>query len=144
MISQTPAPGTAAYVLGTGPIVAVLDRSDQHHVWAREALNALDAPILTCEPVVAEAWFLARRGGGDPTRVLDLLAALDAQVVPVWRPRTDAILRRYAARASVADASLLALAEEADGRAVVTTDREDFAVYRIHTRQAVPALAPPA
>ncbi|MEM1114881.1 MAG: PIN domain-containing protein [Bacteroidota bacterium] len=142
MTSDAPVPRTSAYLLDTGPIIAVLDRGDQWHAWARTAVSALDAPVLTCEPVVTEAWFLARRGGGDPARVLDLLAALDVQVVPAWRPRTDALLRRYADRVSVADASLLALAEEADGRVVVTTDRDDFAVYRIHRRRMVPALVP--
>ena len=56
-----------------------------------------------------------------------------------WGAEAEAIVDAYYAdRASVADASLLALAEEANGRVVVTTDREDFAVYRLHRRRAVP------
>ena len=143
MTTEAPVPGTTAYLLDAGPLVALANRRDQHRAWALRTLDRLDAPVLTCEAVLSEAWFLTRRGGGDPTRVLDFVTALDAQVVPAWRPRTDEILRRYADRASVADASLLALAEEAEGRVVVTTDREDFAVYRLHRRRAVPALVPP-
>ena len=144
MNTEAPVPGTPAYLLDAGPLAAAVNRRDQHHAWAVRTLDRLDAPILTCEAVVSEAWFLARRGRGDPTGVLDLVAALDAQVVPAWQPRTDALLRRYIDRASVADAALLALAEAEDGRVVVTTDREDFSVYRLHRRRAVPALAPPA
>ena len=143
MTTEAPYPDARGYLLDAGPIVAVVNRRDQHHVWARRTVDRLDAPIATCEAAVAEAWFLTRRGGGDPTHVLDLLAALDALVVPAWRPRLDAVLRRYADRTSVADASLLALAEQEDGRVVVTTDREDFAVYRLHRRRAVPAIVPP-
>ena len=134
----------SAYLLDAGPLVAVLNRRDEHHAWARDTLDALDAPFLTCEAVLSEAWFLTRRGGGDPTRVLDLAGALGAEVVPGWSDRTSAILRRYAGRASVADACLLALAESDPRRVVVTTDRADFAIYRLQRRRAVPALVPPA
>ena len=134
----------SAYLLDAGPLIAALDEDDQHHAWARHTLDALEAtPLLTCEAVLSEAWFLARRGGADPTRVLELVRVLGAEVVPGWDPRTERLLRRYADRASVADAALLALAEAEAGRVVVTTDREDFSVYRIHRRQAVPALMPP-
>lgn len=133
----------SAYLLDAGPLIAVLDEDDQHHAWAYRTLDALDAPVFTCEAVLSEAWFLARRGGAEPARVLELVRILGAEVVPAWGPRTEEILRRYGNRASVADASLLTLAEE-DGRVVVTTDREDFTVYRIHRRRVVPTLMPPA
>lgn len=143
MTTEAPFPGARAYLLDAGPLAAALNRRDQHYAWARRTLDRLDAPVLTCEAVVSEAWFLAERGRADPTRVLDLLALLDATVLPAWQTRTEAFLRQYSERASVADAGLLALAEQEDGRVVVTTDREDFAVYRIHRRRAVPALVPP-
>lgn len=111
---------------------------------ARRTLDTLDAPLLTCEAVLSEAWFLVQRGGADPVRVLELTQVLDVVVVPVWRSRTQELLRRYSDRASVADAGLLMLAEEDAGRVVVTTDRAGFEIYRIHRRQAVPALMPPA
>lgn len=133
----------SAYLLDAGPLVALLNRREQHHAWACRMLDTLDAPLLTCEAVLSEAWFLARRGGADPVRVLELIRILDVEVRPAWMPRTEELLRRYADRASVADASLLVLAEEEGGRVVVTTDREDFSVYRVHHRRAVPLLMPP-
>lgn len=133
----------SAYLLDAGPLVALLNRREQHHAWARRTLDALDAPLLTCEAVLSEAWFLAKRGGGDPARVLELVQILGAEVVPAWNERTEEFLRRYVGRTSVADAALLTLAEADVGRVVVTTDREDFTVYRIHRRRAVPALLPP-
>lgn len=133
----------SAYLLDTGPLVALLNQRDRYHHWAVRTIDALEAPLLTCDSVVSEAWFLVRRGGGNPLRLLELLHVLDVNVMPAWSPRLEAILRRYADRISVADASLLALAEAEKGRIVVTTDRDDFTVYRIHRRQVVPTLMPP-
>lgn len=132
-----------AYLLDTGPLIALLNRSDEHHEWARRTLDAIDAPALTCEAVLSEAWFLAQRFGGTPERVLDLVDALDVSVLPTWTPRTIEILHCYASRASVADAALLSLAEMEIGRVVVTTDRVDFAIYRLRGSEAVPSLMPP-
>ncbi len=142
--SGLPRAKVSAYLLDAGPLVAALDEDDQHHAWARRTLDTLDAPLLTCEAVLLEAWFLARRGGGgDPVCVLELAHVLGVEVVPAWGDRTEAFLRRYADRARVADAALPALAEAETARIVVTTDREDFSVYRIHRRRAVPTLMPP-
>ena len=143
MNTEAPVPGARAYLLDAGPLVALANRRDQHRPWAVRTVDRLDAPVLTCEAVLSEAWFLTEWGGGDPAGVLDLVAALGVEVVPAWGPRADEIVRRYADRASVADASLVALAEAEEGQVVVTTDREDFSVYRIHRRRAVPALVPP-
>lgn len=133
----------SAYLIDAGPLVALMNRREQYHEWARRTIDTLDAPLITCEAVLSEVWFLARRGGADPARILRLSSALDLEVLPAWTRRSRELLRRYADRASVADASLLALAEAEGGHVVVTTDREDFSVYRIHRRQAVPVLMPP-
>jgi predicted nucleic acid-binding protein len=45
-------------VADTGPLVAYLDRAEQNHAWAVEQVGKLDAPLLVCEPVLAEAMFL--------------------------------------------------------------------------------------
>lgn len=144
MTMDIPSHSVRAYLVDAGPIVSALNRLEQYHDWARRVMDTLDAPLLTCEAVLSEAWFVARRGGADPTSVMDMVRGLGIQIVPAWGPRTEAILRRYADRSSVADASLLALAEEAEGRVVVTTDRQDFSVYRLDRHRAVPILAPPA
>ena len=133
----------SSFLIDAGPLAALLNRRDAHHGWAQTVFDALDAPLMTSEAVLSEAWFLLRRGGADPAVLLDLLALLHVEVVPTWYLDVTRVLRRYADRTSVADASLLALAEAEAGRIVVTTDRTDFTVYRIHGRSAVPALMPP-
>ena len=49
-------------IADTGPLVAYLDRSDQHHAWAKEVMGTLTEPLLTCDAVLAEASFLLQRG----------------------------------------------------------------------------------
>lgn len=59
-ISQTSATVTAA-IVDTGPLVAFLDRSERHHAWVAERVTGIEAPLLVCEPVLAETMHLLRR-----------------------------------------------------------------------------------
>ncbi|MCC5807530.1 MAG: hypothetical protein JJU00_14500 [Opitutales bacterium] len=45
-------------IADTGALVALLDRSDEHHKWAVECFKTLRAPVTTCEAVLAESWHL--------------------------------------------------------------------------------------
>jgi uncharacterized protein len=45
-------------IVDTGPLVAFLDRSEQHHHWVVGQVEELDAPLLVCEPVLAETMYL--------------------------------------------------------------------------------------
>ena len=57
----------------TGPLVAYLQANEAHSTWTREAFDRLEAPFLTCEPVLTEACFLISRAGGNPEDLLDLM-----------------------------------------------------------------------
>ena len=48
-------------IADTGPLVAFFDRGEQHHRWIAERIEAPEAPLLVCEPVVAEAMHLLAR-----------------------------------------------------------------------------------
>ena len=45
-------------IVDTGPLVAFFDRAERHHRWVAERVEELDAPLLVCEPVLAEAMYL--------------------------------------------------------------------------------------
>jgi len=48
-------------IVDTGPLVAFLDWAEQHHPGVIKQVKELDAPLLVCEPVLAETmYFLAR------------------------------------------------------------------------------------
>lgn len=64
-----------AVLLDTGVIVALLDRSERRHEDCAAALNALDAPLVTCEPVIAETCYLTRKLSGAAEAILQNVAA---------------------------------------------------------------------
>lgn len=133
-------------LLDTGPIVAVLDRRDAHHEWACDQFDALDAPFLTCEAVLTEACFLARR---IPSGIHAVLGLLERGTIAIEfsmeeeRPELAGLVRRYSnVPMSLADACLVRMAELRRDAQILTLDR-DFLIYRRHERQTLSAILPP-
>jgi uncharacterized protein len=62
-----------AAIVDTGPLVAFLDRAEQHHRWVAEQVEELDPPLLVCEPVLAEAMHLLARFPRAQDRLYGLL-----------------------------------------------------------------------
>ena len=56
----------APILVDTGPLVALLCRSDRHHAWVHERFAEIEPPLLTCEAVLSEADHLTRRHGRAP------------------------------------------------------------------------------
>lgn len=138
----------ARHVLAdTGPIVALLNRRDIHHEWAKREIVNLRDPLLTCEAVISEVFFLLSRvRGGSAT----FAALLRDQLVCVaanfsYRDHSNEILKhleRYSGvPMSFADACLVRMSEVERDSIIFTTDR-DFLTYRRHRRQAIPLISP--
>jgi uncharacterized protein len=47
-------------IVDAGPLVAYLQKGDQDHDWAVEQFQWLHAPLLTCDAVLSEAFYLLR------------------------------------------------------------------------------------
>ncbi len=136
---------TAPVILDTGPLVAFLNRRDRYYDWACEVLGGVEPPLVTCESVLSEACFLLRSRPGGPQAVLALVerglleVAFDLQreAAPVGR-----LLTKYAdLPASLADATLVRLAEIHPDAPVLTTDAHFF-VYRKNRRQKIRLITP--
>jgi predicted nucleic acid-binding protein len=132
-------------LVDTGPIVALLNARDEYHEWARTTFSVIEPPLVTCEPVLAEAAHLVRRLDGGPNAVLDLVARgvvrvdfrVDAELLAL---RT--LLARYASvPMSLTDACLVRMVELNPRSRVVTLD-SDFRVYRRSGRLAIPLVTP--
>lgn len=132
-------------LLDTGPLVALVDRSERAHEWTRAQFATMRPPLHTCEPVVAEAMYLLRSVGADADAVLDLVKRGVVSVAFRVEPEIDAIrtlMRRYAPRMDLADACLVRMTELRSDARVLTLDG-DFLVYRRHGRNTIPVLMPP-
>jgi predicted nucleic acid-binding protein len=129
--------------LDAGPIVALLNRRDARHAWARDTLKSLRGPFTTCEAVVAEACHLLRDRGSVLVTELGERGFLSVSfALQTHWGSVRALMRRYAdVPMSLADACLVRMAEMDPAVRVMTTDT-DFTVYRRHGRQVIPTIMP--
>ena len=132
-------------VLDTGPLVALLNRRDNYHTWARTSFAEAEPPLLTCEAVLSEACFLVRALPKGPQAVIDLLQqgviAIPFRIEEEAK-RVAKLLARFASvPMSLADACLVRMAEQRAQSVVMTLDG-DFRIYRKHGRQVVPTIMP--
>ena len=132
-------------VLDTGPLVALLDARDRHHKWSVAQWADIEPPLLTCESVISEACFLLDQTRAGSAAVFEMLVRkvvalsfhLDEQLKEVQALRT-----KYSdVPMSVADASLVRMAEQFSRSALLTLDG-DFKVYRKHGRYVIPLILP--
>jgi uncharacterized protein len=122
-------------LIDTGPIVAILSETDEHHEACVQQLWAIRGPLLTCWPVITEVAWLLRAHPSAVERFLSsfngrpfqLLALTEAEL-----PEIAAILAKYKSLGiQLADASLVHLANREGIGTIFTLDRRDFGVLRL-------------
>lgn len=123
-----------------GLIVALFNRNDPAHLWAKDVFTEHEPPFYTCEPVVVEAYFRLRQD----RRVLELVREGDL-VCDFCLQRNAARvcerLRKYANRLmDLADACLVRMTELERHSVIYTVDRTDFSVYRRFRAEPVPCV----
>jgi predicted nucleic acid-binding protein len=132
-------------IVDTGPLVAFFDRAERHHHWVAERIEEIEAPLLTCEPVLTEASYLLARYPRAQDALFELLQngalslafRIEEHVGPLRK-----LLQRYRDRPiSVADACIVRMTEIYERHAVLTLD-SDFSVYRKHGRFPLTVIHP--
>jgi len=130
-------------IADTGFLVAFVSRNDEHNEWASSLARQLTEPLLTCEPVLAETAFHL----GSCAKVFELLSA---ELISLafdcshQLPQLEALAKRYADRnPDLADLCLIRMSELFPKHPVITTDRDDFRVYRRNKRDTIPLICPP-
>lgn len=132
-------------IVDTGPLVALLSEGEAVHGWVASQFEELPAPFITCEPVLAESFFLLSRLPGGERRFFELLGSGLLEVgFSVLGEREDLwkLIRKYEdLPMSLADACLVRLTELHPKASVFTLDTH-FRVYRKHGRQQIPVIMP--
>ena len=99
----------------TGPLVAMICAGDRDHAWTVEQFRALAPPLLTCEPVIAEACFLVERRGVSGAVILERIENGLLRVALEIEDHCAALkklMRRYASvPMSLADSCLVRMSE---------------------------------
>jgi uncharacterized protein len=124
-----------AVLVDTGPIVALLDRSDSEHRPVATALAGLRDPLVTVWPVVVEAMYLLAFSWQAQKALWEILETGAIGLLPLDGgdvPRMKQLMEKYHDRPmDMADAALVCVAEREGIRRVLTLDRTDFTVYRL-------------
>ena len=128
-----------------GPLIAIIDADEPDHEACLAALDELELPLETTWPAFTEAMYLlARAGGIVGQRALWQLVHTGRLVISDFSPsavdRSARLMDKYSdSPMDLADATLVALAEERGDRRIFALD-SDFHVYRIRGRQRFEVL----
>ncbi len=128
-------------IADTGPLVALFDRGDAYHDWAKRGLGRVSERLVTSESVVSEVLFLLAGLRRSRAAFLGfwgeggLRVAVEANRDP---ESLVALLSKYAdIPMSLADASVVRLSELNPDAKVWTLDT-DFKIYRRFGRRVIP------
>ncbi|MEO5804862.1 MAG: PIN domain-containing protein [Verrucomicrobiota bacterium] len=129
-------------IADTGWIVALRNRRDAHHEWAKAIAAGLTLPVLVCEAVLAEAAFHL----GSTGEVLKMLRSGALKLsfrLEEHQERISELGTAYADRKpDLADLCVIRMSELFKRNSVLTVDRDDFEIYRRFRDERIPFLAP--
>lgn len=129
-------------IADTGFLIAFLDRNDRYHSWAVSVAQRVDAPLITCEPVLAETAFHRQ----SVAVVLEMISLGMLQLAfncSAHLASLSALATRYSDRKpDLADLCLIRMSELYPNHVVLTVDERDFRVYRRNKREFIPILCP--
>ena len=132
-------------IVDTGPLVGFFDRAEQHHSWVVQRFEELEAPLLVCEPVLAEAMYLLGRYPKAQDALLELMQNGALNVAFQLNEHLGAVrrlLQKYKdTPMSLADACIVRMSEIHDRHPVLTLD-SDFIVYRKNGRASLTLIHP--
>jgi len=119
-----------------GPLIALIDRGEANHARCFAALAQIALPLITTWPALTEATYLLGRAAGwsgqDALwRLLERGDLAVADISSAAQARMRVLMEKYQdLPMDLADASLVALAEERGLSRVFTLD-SDFRIYRL-------------
>ena len=130
-------------IADTGFLVAFANRRDRHHQWAKNLATQLEAPLLTCEAVLAESAFHLRSVAVVAEMASEGLVELSFNLA-THLEAVSRLAKRFAdQQPDLADLCLIRMSEIYPKHVVITVDRTDFGVYRRNGREVIPLLCPP-
>ncbi len=133
-------------LVDSGPLAALFNRRDHHHLRALEFFRRQGAQLRcsTTWEVISEVMYFLDFSAAAQGDLLDWLhqgheqgLMTIAALAPEDLPGLARMMRKYADRPmDLADASLVWLANKTGITDIITIDRADFAVYRTHRRKS--------
>jgi uncharacterized protein len=123
-----------AILVDTGPLVALLDRSDPYHLICQETLSSLNDSLVSVWPVVTEAMYILRAYWQAQDALWEMIDTGAVEILVLGKDdvtRMRELMRKYRdLPMDLADAALVRVAERERLRRIFTLDRRDFQIYR--------------
>jgi predicted nucleic acid-binding protein len=130
---------SAAGLIDTSAILAILETGDEWHSACREALQSVRLPLLTTEAVLTETFHLTGKNPHNIERAWRFVRSGALRIHPMAEPdllELHALMAQYADRPmDFADATLVHLAKRETLSTIFTVDHADFNTYRIDGRR---------
>lgn len=133
------------WIIDTGCLVALLNRSEYYHSWVKAQISQTSAPLLTCEAVITETCFLLQKVHKGEDTILKLINSQKLQI-PFQLNQESSIIQELMQQyqsvpMSLADACLVRMTEFYPNNKLFTLDR-DFQIYRKNKNQIIPLVIP--
>jgi predicted nucleic acid-binding protein len=129
----------------SGFLVAVYNSRDAYHRRCMKFYESLEAPLATCEPVIAETIYLL---SSTPGAANDILASVEEGVLAIPFKLSESaapvrnVMKKYRDLGiDLADGCLIQMADELDTGDILTLD-SDFRHYRWRRNRAFNLLIP--
>jgi uncharacterized protein len=124
-----------AVLVDTGPLVALLDRSDNDHTAVVETLAKIQDRLVSVWPVLVEAMYLLAFSWQAQKALWEMFETGAVELLPLHDddlPRLKSLMEKHRdLPMDLADAALVRVAEREGIRRVLTLDRRDFSVYQL-------------
>ncbi len=122
-------------LLDTGPLVALLVRSEPQHAAVREAFRRLHARLVTTGAVLTEAFYFLSEIENGPASLASFLELSAAEVFDVFHAEALTTSARLMSKyrdtpMDFPDATLVWTAEQTGTEQILTLDRRGFSTYR--------------
>lgn len=133
-----------AVLVDTGPLIALLDRSDNAHDGVVAALRNIHDPLVSVWPVVVEAMYLLSFSWGVQKALWEIFETGTVQLLPLSEddiPPMKSLMKKYRdLPMDLADAALVWVAEREGLHRVFTLDGRHFNVYRLPKKKRLVLL----
>lgn len=130
---------SAAGLIDTGAILAILETDDEWHSACLEALLSVRMPLLTTGAVLTETFHLTGKNPHNMEKAWRFLRSGAVTVHPIQDSDLHdlhALMTQYADRPmDFADATLVHLAARERLSTILTVDHDDFETYRLPGRK---------
>ncbi|HVT16082.1 MAG TPA: PIN domain-containing protein [Thermoanaerobaculia bacterium] len=127
-----------AVLIDAGPLVALLDRSDDHHDEVVAALSRIRDRLVSVWPVAVEAMYLLAFSWQAQKALWEIFETGAVELLPLHDddiPHLKRLMEKYRdLPMDMADAALVRVAGREGIRRVLTLDRRDFSAYRLERK----------